>query len=80
MTVDSRIVDSGGVWDLQEESELSEASDGALQPSSVSSSGQQNHESPAGPVTTSRSSSLLIWRERLLTGAGTSPVSSKSGM
>ncbi|XP_026226538.1 centrosomal protein of 295 kDa isoform X2 [Anabas testudineus] len=69
----SLVTDSGGVWDLQEESELSGASDKALQPSSVSSTGQ-NYESPAGSVT----SSSLIWRERLLTGAGTSPESSRS--
>ncbi|XP_044209509.1 centrosomal protein of 295 kDa [Thunnus albacares] len=65
-------------WVLQEESESSVASDRTLQTPSVSSSEQQAAERPTGSGTSSRRSSHFIWRERLLTGAGTSPESSES--
>ncbi|KAM7412571.1 hypothetical protein PAMA_020110 [Pampus argenteus] len=56
-------------WNPQEESDSSVASD---------SSGQQAADGPTGSETSSRRSSHLIWRERLLTGPGTSPESSES--
>ncbi|KAM4566337.1 uncharacterized protein cep295 isoform 2-T2 [Odontesthes bonariensis] len=75
-------------WDLQEGSESSVASDGSLQTPSVSSSGRT-----AERRVCSERSGHLVWRERLLTGAGTasgwpyadsvlkgnSPLSSDSG-
>lgn len=66
--------------DPQEESESSVASDGTLQTPSWSSGGQRTAERPTGSGTSSLRSSHLIWRERLLMGAGTSPESSESGM
>ncbi|GAA6223572.1 centrosomal protein of 295 kDa [Lates japonicus] len=66
-------------WDRQEASDSSVASDRSLLTPSVSSSGQRTAERPAGSGTSSSSrSSQLIWRERLLMGAGTSPESSES--
>ncbi|KAJ4936149.1 hypothetical protein JOQ06_017673 [Pogonophryne albipinna] len=53
-------------WDLQEDYEASVVSD---------SSGQQTASSPE---TNSSTSSHVLWRERLLVGAGTSPESSES--
>ncbi|XP_034095416.1 plectin isoform X2 [Gymnodraco acuticeps] len=53
-------------WDLQEDYEASVVSD---------SSGQQTASSPE---TNSSTSSHILWRERLLVGAGTSPESSES--
>ncbi|XP_062275908.1 centrosomal protein of 295 kDa [Scomber scombrus] len=61
--------------DPQEESESSVASDETLQTPSVSSSELLTDGRPTASMTNSRRSS---WRERLLTGAGTSPESSKS--
>ncbi|XP_072248142.1 uncharacterized protein cep295 [Leuresthes tenuis] len=55
-------------WDLQEGSSSSLSSDRSLQTPSVSSSGQT-----AERRVCSERSSHLTWRERLLSGAGTSP-------
>ncbi|XP_070685424.1 centrosomal protein of 295 kDa [Pempheris klunzingeri] len=60
--------------DLQEESESSVDSDR----SSTYSSGQRTAERPDGSGASSRRSGHLVWRERLLTGAQTSPESSES--
>ncbi|XP_034556597.1 centrosomal protein of 295 kDa isoform X2 [Notolabrus celidotus] len=60
-------LDAAG-WE-EEDSESSLASDRSLQAPSLVSRGQQTSE---------RSSSHQAWRERLLTGAGTSPESSES--
>lgn len=57
--------------DLQDGSESLVSSDGTLQSLSVSSSGQR---------VGSETSGQLPWRERLLSGAGTSPERSDSGM
>lgn len=54
-------------WDPLEEFEPTVASDRTLQ-------------TPTSSGTSSERSSLLIWRERLLRGAGTSPESSETGM
>ncbi|KAK2913060.1 hypothetical protein Q8A73_007173 [Channa argus] len=79
VAVPPRIVDSGGVWDLQEESEMSAASDVTLQTPCVTSIGQQT-EGPTRPGTSSGIFNNQIWRERLLSGAGTSPESSNSDL
>ncbi|XP_035477657.2 uncharacterized protein cep295 isoform X2 [Scophthalmus maximus] len=65
-------------WDLPEESDSSLASDGTLQTPSVSGSVKRTAERPSSSGSSSRGSSHLIWRERLLMGAGTSPESSES--
>ncbi|XP_045929282.1 centrosomal protein of 295 kDa isoform X2 [Micropterus dolomieu] len=65
-------------WDLQEESESSVSSDRTLQTPSWSSSGQQTAERTTSSGASSTRSNHLIWRERLLMGAGTSPESSES--
>ncbi|XP_033988661.1 uncharacterized protein cep295 [Trematomus bernacchii] len=62
-------------WDLQEDYEASVVSDRDLQTPCWSSSGQQTASSPE---TNSSTSSHVLWRERLLVGAGTSPESSES--
>ncbi|KAK1899548.1 Centrosomal protein of 295 kDa [Dissostichus eleginoides] len=62
-------------WDLQEDYEASVVSDRDLQTPCWSSSGQQTASSPE---TNSSTSSHVLWRERLLMGAGTSPESSES--
>ncbi|XP_069569106.1 uncharacterized protein cep295 [Brachyistius frenatus] len=74
VTVPSRTA----AWHAEEESESTVASDGTLQTSSVSSSGPQTAKRPASSGRSSGRSSHLIWRERLLAGAGTSPESSDS--
>ncbi|KAM7398864.1 hypothetical protein PAMP_018173 [Pampus punctatissimus] len=66
---DVKVVTHDADWNPQEESDSSVASD---------SSGQQAADGPGGSETSSRRSNYLIWRERLLTGAGTSPESSES--
>ncbi|XP_029301688.1 centrosomal protein of 295 kDa isoform X2 [Cottoperca gobio] len=65
-------------WDLKEDSESSVASDTTLQTPSWSSSGQRTAERSTSSETSSSRLSHLIWRERLLMGAGTSPESSES--
>ncbi|XP_073340063.1 uncharacterized protein cep295 isoform X3 [Pagrus major] len=67
-------------WDPQEESESSVASDRTLQTPSSSGSEQRTAERRAGSGTSSERSSYLVWRERLLMGAGTSPESSESDL
>ncbi|KAM6987529.1 uncharacterized protein cep295 [Tautogolabrus adspersus] len=64
-------------WDPREESESSLTSDSSLQTPSMASRGQQTTESQTGSGASSRRSSYLAWRERLI-GAGTSPESSES--
>ncbi|TDH15402.1 hypothetical protein EPR50_G00030590 [Perca flavescens] len=64
--------------DLQEESESSVASDSSQQTPSWSSSGQRTAEQSTSSGTSSGRSSSVIWRERQLMGAGTSPESSQS--
>ncbi|XP_008307131.2 centrosomal protein of 295 kDa isoform X4 [Cynoglossus semilaevis] len=65
--------EKGVDWDLQDESGLSVARDRTLHTPSVSSGDQQTAEKSSSSST----SSYLIWRERLLTGAWTSPESSE---
>ncbi|KAK2846576.1 hypothetical protein Q5P01_009575 [Channa striata] len=77
VAVSPHVVDSGQAWDLQEESDISVASDTTLQTPSVTSSGQQTDEGPTNSGTSSGRFNNLIWRERLLSGAGTCPESSK---
>ncbi|XP_065816078.1 centrosomal protein of 295 kDa [Labrus bergylta] len=64
-------------WDPREGSESSLTSDSSLQTPSMASRGQQTTESQTGSGVSSRTSSYLAWRERLL-GSGTSPESSES--
>ncbi|XP_078103166.1 centrosomal protein 295 isoform X1 [Sander vitreus] len=66
--------------DLQEDSESSVASDTSQQTPSWSSSGQRTAERSTGSGTSSGRSSNVIWRERQLMGAGTSPESSESDL
>ncbi|CAB1453280.1 unnamed protein product [Pleuronectes platessa] len=65
-------------WDPQEESDLSVSSDRTLDTPSVSSSGKRTVDSSSSSGTNSETSHHHIWRERLLTGAVTSPESSES--
>ncbi|XP_053279039.1 centrosomal protein of 295 kDa [Pleuronectes platessa] len=65
-------------WDPQEESDLSVSSDRTLDTPSVSSSGKRTVSSSSSSGTNSETSHHHIWRERLLTGAVTSPESSES--
>lgn len=66
-------------WDQQEDSESSVASDRTPQTPSWSSSEQRTAERSTGSETRSGTSSPLVWRERLLMGAETSPESLESG-
>ncbi|XP_008281294.1 uncharacterized protein cep295 [Stegastes partitus] len=61
-------------WNLQQESETHLVSDRTLQTSSVSSRKHQTADTP----TSSGRSNRLMWRDRLLMEAGTSPESSDS--
>ncbi|XP_069389921.1 centrosomal protein of 295 kDa isoform X2 [Paralichthys olivaceus] len=65
-------------WDLQDESDWSVVSDRTLETPSVSSSGKRTDDRQSSFGTNSKTSSHHIWRERLLTGAVTSPESSES--
>ncbi|XP_036977228.1 centrosomal protein of 295 kDa isoform X3 [Acanthopagrus latus] len=67
-------------WDPHEESESSVASDRTLPTPSSSSSEQRTAERRAASGSSSERSSYLVWRERLLMGAGTSPESSESDL
>ncbi|XP_030253003.1 centrosomal protein of 295 kDa isoform X2 [Sparus aurata] len=67
-------------WDPHEESESSVASDRTLPTPSSSSSEQRTAVRRAAPGSSSERSSYLVWRERLLMGAGTSPESSESDL
>uniref|UniRef100_UPI003AAB0394 uncharacterized protein cep295 n=1 Tax=Centroberyx gerrardi TaxID=166262 RepID=UPI003AAB0394 len=68
-----KLLPHAAAWDPQEESESSVASDRLLHSPSLSSGGQRS----AGGATGSGRSSDPSWRERLLTGAGSSPESSE---
>ncbi|XP_062241675.1 centrosomal protein of 295 kDa isoform X2 [Platichthys flesus] len=70
-------VPSAVKWDLEEESDLSISSDRTLDTPSVSSSGKRTVDSSSSSGTNSETSHHHIWRERLLTGAVTSPESSE---
>ncbi|XP_037631417.1 centrosomal protein of 295 kDa isoform X2 [Sebastes umbrosus] len=65
-------------WAQQEDSESSVASDRTPQTPSWSSSEQRTAERSTGSETRSGTSSPLVWRERLLMGAETSPESLES--
>nr|XP_019969580.1 PREDICTED: uncharacterized protein LOC109648230 [Paralichthys olivaceus] len=65
-------------WDLQDESDWSVVSDRTLETPSVSSRGKRTDDRQSSFGTNSKTSSHHIWRERLLTGAVTSPESSES--
>ncbi|XP_071396494.1 uncharacterized protein cep295 [Centroberyx affinis] len=67
-----KLLPHAAAWDPQEESESSVASDRLLHSPSLSSGGQRS----AGRATGSGRSSEPSWRERLLTGAGSSPSES----
>ncbi|XP_039646701.1 centrosomal protein of 295 kDa isoform X2 [Perca fluviatilis] len=66
--------------DMQEDSESSVASDTSQQTPSWSSSEQRTAERSTSSGTSSGRSSSVIWRERQLMGAGTSPESSESDL
>ncbi|XP_034722491.1 uncharacterized protein LOC117941633 [Etheostoma cragini] len=66
--------------DLQEDSESSVTSDTSQQTPSWSISGERTAEQSTASGTSSGRSSNVIWRERQLMGAGTSPESSESDL